>query len=205
MSEQKQTEKKPTEAGDDVQRAILEEMRETNRLKKLELGRVADRSEEKLREADRATEEARQAMAESRGPEQRIRVRLQLTSSDAGLLPPVFATFECFKVLETDEKRRGEGPAAGKLRVRGVRDIDSRAATAALRAFHFESHSFARSDLARQGAKKELAEMDQMLENKWVRASVWRDCTLQTFRLVGRLLPELLASGAVTIVEPDAQ
>jgi hypothetical protein len=215
MSEQKQTEKKPTEApatGDEIQRQLLEAALEANRLKRLELGVAAEDPKAKLFEADRLVEEQRQAVAALRGEEQRIRMRVRLTS-DLGPLE-LTVTAICFKDATDEPHKNDRGSPRGRLRVQNIwrgapgpgLTWDDAEARELIRKHHLDAHASGLEDLARNGHRRQLDEAVATLDRGAIRNDVWKLVTLPTLRLlVDRLVDDLVASGAVTIVEPAAQ
>lgn len=203
MSESRPTEKKSAElTGDEIARRQLAALERANELKMLELGVAADAPHAKLIEADRAKEAERQQLAEQRGPEQRIRLSVRVSSADAGPLPNVFVTAIAFRAT-AEPRNRGERDCEGRPRIQTLTAWDVTDAEQAIREWVHEQHRSTLDDLQREGARKELDALLSELDRKFTRHEVWRSCTLSTLRAcVGKLIPDLVAIGAVQIVEP---
>jgi hypothetical protein len=186
----------------DIQRLILAEMQETNRLKRLELGTASDDPTAKLLAADKLAHEETLALGEACGPEQRIPLIVRHSAPDFG---PLTIQVSAVAFRATDCRRGDRPDAIGRLRVQSLRDWDTIEATETIRAHHMEANRSSLEQLQREGLKNELAQLEQDLERRNVRADVWKQITLPTFRLlVGRLIDDLVATGAVSLVDAAA-
>jgi hypothetical protein len=191
--------KKMTEL--DVQQALLDEQREANRLKRMEMGIAADDPHAKLVSWNTDQEAANKAIVEAKGEAREFPMRVPLHTEEVGALQ-AFVTAVAYREI-SDEPRKGErGSPKGKLRIQCLKDWNIVEATSAIRAHHLEAHGTVLDDMKRQAAMNEANELTQKIERSFVRQTVWRQVTQPTMRrLIGRLVEDVLAGGEAFLVE----
>ncbi|MGO9836219.1 MAG: hypothetical protein ACLP1X_18620 [Polyangiaceae bacterium] len=163
--------------------------------------------------------EEHEAFWSAKGPEGRYRLSIPVDLVDLGgefgCVTSIEVTAIAFAVAPSEKPRTGDRlPIVNKHRINGLCEWRTDEAVATIRATLRASVAATIAELERKGEATKVAELLEKLERPstgvpgaihGVKGETWRRITLTTLRkCVGRLVEDLVAVGAVTLVDAKA-